>query len=106
MEMAAGVQPIVQTEQSDRAYECLGFTGLPIVNPVVVALHSASTPRDRANLAILQPALAAEIRTLAPAITAVVLPCDGAFWLAHEETDCRKLLILIGDDTTLAKFLL
>jgi hypothetical protein len=47
MAIGAGAQLILQTEQPDGTFECLDFTGLPLVSPVFIALSSASSPQAR-----------------------------------------------------------
>jgi hypothetical protein len=106
MALQAGVQVIVQSERPGQEFDCLGFTGLPIVNPAFIALASAGTPQARANLDELHSELVRELHVIAPQIRSVVLPCRGlppgpgpAGCHAQMEPDCQKLLVLVGDET-------
>jgi hypothetical protein len=50
MALQSGAQLILQTERPDRTLDCLGFAGIPIVNPVFIVLSCADTPQARADL--------------------------------------------------------
>jgi len=102
MALQSGAQLILQTERPDRTFDCLGFAGIPIVNPVFIVLSCADTPQARADLDNLRRELLFELNALAPGSHPVILPCDGnaldpASCHAHSELDCQKLLVLVGD---------
>ena len=102
MALQSGAQLILQIERPDQTFDCLGFAGIPIINPVFIALSCADTPQARADLDNLRRELLSELNALCPGLHAVALPCRGrapdpAGCHAHEELDCQKLLVLIGD---------
>ena len=102
MALQSGAQLILQIERPDRTFDCLGFVGIPIVNPVFVALSCADTPQAQTDLDDLRRDLLSELSALCPGLRAVALPCGGraadpADCHAHGELDCQKLLVLIGD---------
>jgi hypothetical protein len=99
-----GAPLIVHTQKPDGTFECLGFVGVPIVNPVFVALSCADTPQARGHLATLQAELLSRIQALAPKLKAVEMPCEGqrdspSDCMAFLDTDTQKVLVLVGDDT-------
>jgi hypothetical protein len=103
MTLQSGAQLILQIERPDHTYDCLGFTGIPIVNPVFIALSCADTPQARADLDSLRRDLLSELTNLSPSFISVILPCSGrapnaANCHAHAELDCQKLLVVVGDD--------
>jgi TIR domain len=103
MALRSGAQLILQCERPDHTFECLGFAGIPIVNPVFIALACANAPQARADLDNLRQEFLSELRMLSPGVQPVALPCGGvapnpAACHAHSESDCQKLLVLVGDD--------
>jgi hypothetical protein len=103
MALQSGAQLILQIERPDHHFDCVGFAGIPIVNPVFIALSCADTPQARADLDNLRRDLLSELTNLSPGFHPVVLPCggsvpDAASCHAHAELDCQKLLVLVGDD--------
>jgi hypothetical protein len=101
---STGAQLIIHTQQPDGAFECLGFVGAPIVNPVIVALSCADTPAARGNLALLKAELMLRAFALAPKLAPVNTPCHGRMHSpsscrAFSEPDTQKVLVLVGDDT-------
>jgi hypothetical protein len=103
MALQSGAQVILQIERPDHTFDCLGFAGIPIINPVFIALSCADTPQARADLDNLGRELLSELNALSPGFHPVVLPCGGsvpdvASCHAHAELDCQKLLVLVGDD--------
>jgi hypothetical protein len=101
---STGAQLIIHTQQPDGAFECLGFVGAPIVNPVIVALSCADTPAARGNLAFLKAELMLRAFALAPKLAPVNTPCHGRMHspsscMAFSEPDTQKVLVLVGDDT-------
>lgn len=100
---SSGAQLIIHTQQPDGTFECLGFVGVPIVNPVFIALCSADTPQANANLMTLHSELLARISALAPKLRPVSMPCNGSMsspsgCMAFSEPDTQKVLVLVGDD--------
>lgn len=98
-----GAQLIVHTAQSDGSFECLGFIGIPIVNPVFIALSSADTPQAHVNLMTLRSELLARISAVAPKIQPIPMPCKGrmdspADCAAFREPDAQKVLVVVGDN--------
>src|SRR5258708_16687181 len=103
MALQAGAQVIVQIERPDGGFDCLGFAGIPIVNPVFIAITSATTPQARNDLGDLHSELLRELGTLAPQMRSVTVPCRGvapdpAGCHAEGEAECQKLVVLVGDD--------
>jgi len=103
MALQSGAQLIVQSERPDHMFECLGFTDIPIVNPVFIALASAHTQQAQSDLDNLRRELLLALNALSPNVQPVNLACHGmasdpAGCHAHEEHDCEKLLVLVGDN--------
>jgi hypothetical protein len=104
MTLHAGAQIIIQIERPDHMFDCLGFTGIPVVNPVFIALASAATPQATRDLNNLRSELLQELDALAPQIQPVMLPCGGMApgpdsCHALGDPDCQNLLVLVGDDS-------
>jgi hypothetical protein len=102
--LRSGAQLIIQVERGDGRFDCLGFGGLPVVNPVFIALTSAATPQARNDLNDLRRKLLQELSVIAPKMQSIAMPCGGIVpdpggCHAHGEPDCQKLLILVGDST-------
>lgn len=101
--LPSGAQLVIHTQQPDGTFECLGFVGVPVVNPVFIALGSADTPPAQANLMTLRSELLARISAVAPKIRLVSMPCNGsmhspAACRAFNDPDTQKVLVLVGDD--------
>jgi len=77
MALQGGAQLILQSQRPDQLFECLGFAGIPIVNPVLIALACADTPEARSDLDILRGELSTSSMPLSPQIGPVPLPCGG-----------------------------
>lgn len=97
-----GAQLIIHAQRPDGTFECLGFIGVPIVNPVFIALSSADTAQAHANQMILRSELLARIATVAPKFKPILLPCHGSMnsptdCAAFSEPDTQKVLVLVGD---------
>lgn len=102
MGLQGGAQLIFQCERSDGTFDCLGFTGVPIVNPILLVLCSAGTPQAKSNLALLNGELLARLQTLFPKLKSVPLPCQGVIYSPDEchalqEPYCQKVLVIAGD---------
>ncbi len=96
-------QLIIHTQRVDGGFECLGFSGVPIVNPVFIALSSADTPQAQVNLSALRSEILARIAAVAPKLQAIAMPCMGGMdspssCMAFCEPDTQKVLVLVGDD--------
>lgn len=99
---ATGAQLIIHSQQADGKFKCQGFTGAPIVNPVMISLACAESPDARLNLAALESDLISRVHAFAPKLTSVPMKCGGTMaspsaCIAFAEPDTQKLLILIGD---------
>lgn len=99
-----GAQLIIHTLQEDGTFDCLGFIGAPVVNPVIIALSCAPSIAARANLATLHAELIARTYAFAPKLAPVAMPCHGTIkspssCMAFAEPDTQKVLVLVGDDT-------
>jgi hypothetical protein len=104
MALQGGIQLILQSKRADGRFDCLGFAGIAIVNPVFMALDGADTPQAQSDLDDLRRELILELNSLARTVQQVPVPCGGnigdlAACHAHREPDCQKLLVLVGDDT-------
>jgi hypothetical protein len=103
MALQAGAQLILQSERPDQMFDCLGFAGIPIVNPVFIALACADTTQAQSDLESLRREFLLELTALSVNVQPVNLPCSGmvpdpTVCHAHAELDCQKLLVLVGDD--------
>jgi len=103
MALQSGAQIIIQIERADGRFDCLGFAGIPVVNPVFIALARAHTPEAATDLNDLRGELLRELSILAPHIQPVPLPCGGMApgpdsCHAQQDPDCQKLLVLVGDN--------
>src|SRR5436309_15307723 len=90
------VPVILQWEGEDGGFECAGFTGLPIVNPILIVLAHGGSPDAVAHAAALREELIREIEALAPEVKKEDRPCED---LAHLEPSCRRVLLLVGSET-------
>ena len=97
MSLDSGAQLILQSEMPGGGMSCVGFKGLPVVNPAFIALRHAGSPEAIANAETLRQELEREIRALAPGVESAELPCPES---APREPSCRKLLVLVGDEKT------
>ncbi len=98
-----GAQLVVHAQRRDGTFECLGFTGVPIVNPVFIALCSAETAHAHAYQMTLRSELLARIAAVAPRFQPIPMPCHGTMnWptdcAAFSEPDTQKVLVLVGDN--------
>jgi hypothetical protein len=105
MSLDSGAQVILQSAMPGGGMSCVGFKGLPIVNPAFIALVHAGSPDAIANADTLRQELEREIQVLALGVQSVELPCHGSVsdpsgCHAHREPSCRKLLVLVGDEKT------
>ncbi|MFL6261644.1 MAG: toll/interleukin-1 receptor domain-containing protein [Thermoanaerobaculia bacterium] len=105
MSIDRGAQVILQSEKSGGGMSCVGFMGLPVVNPAFIALVSADSPEAFANTDVLRRELEREILALDVRAQRVSMPCHGIAsgpesCHAHTEPSCRKLLVLVGDEKT------
>jgi hypothetical protein len=101
--LPSGAQLVIHTQQPDGTFECLGYTDVPIVNPVFIALCAADTSEALINLQALHADLLARIRTVAPKLQQVGMPCQGSrqspsSCYAFADPDTQKVLVLVGDD--------
>jgi TIR domain len=101
---STGAQLIIHTLQADGTFQCLGFTGAPVVNPVMIALSCAPTIAARAHLATLKADLIARTYALAPKLAPAAMRCSGTMdspssCMAFAEPDTQKVLVLVGDDS-------
>lgn len=97
-----GAQLVLLSEQRDGTFDCTGFADVSVVNPVLIALCSSSTPSARANLAVLRSELLNTINSLSPGIKPVTMPCRGirsspVDCKGFDEPDTQKLLVIVGD---------
>ena len=102
MPLQAGAQLILQSQRPDHSFDCIGFLGIPVVNPVFLALASADTKIAQSDLENLQDDLVAELARLSHNVQQIPVPCNGivpdpSVCHAHGEADCQKLLIVVGD---------
>ena len=95
MSLDNGAQVILQSEMPGGGMSCVGFTGLPLVNPAFISLVHADSPEARANADVLRQELEREILALDPGARKVAVSCH-----AQQEPSCRNLLVLVGDDKT------
>ncbi len=103
MALRSGAQLILQCERPDHSFECLGFSGIPIVNPVFIAITCVDAAQARADLVDLRDGILAELKSVSGVLQPVTLPCGGTVLgpvdcHVHAELDCQKLLILVGDN--------
>lgn len=106
MSLSNGAQVILQSERQDSRIDCAGFTGLPVVNPALIVILHADSPDALASADVLRRELEQEIRALDTNVQSVPVPCGGSIGdalgcHAHRKSSCRKLLVLVGDETTL-----
>ncbi|HSS52618.1 MAG TPA: toll/interleukin-1 receptor domain-containing protein, partial [Thermoanaerobaculia bacterium] len=87
---------IVQWKGADGGSQCVGFTGLSVVNPIRIVLAHAGSPDSIANAAALREDLIREIGELEPGVRQEALPCGGE---DQQGPACRKLLLLVGSET-------
>ncbi len=90
------VQVTLQLEREDGGFECAAFTGLPVVNPILIVLAHAGSPDAVANAAALREALIREIGELEPEVKKEDRPWEDP---AQFEPSCRKVLLLVGSET-------
>jgi hypothetical protein len=101
--LSTAAQLIIQTLEGDGTFECVGFIGVPIVNPAFIAMSCANTPQARNNLRVLRAELSSRIQAVAPKLQQVSLPCDGTMYppsacRAFHDRGTQKVLVLVGDD--------
>ena len=104
MALQGGAQLIFQCEKPDGTFECLGFTGIPVVNPVFLVFCSAGTTSARVDLASLRADFLSRLQALSPGLKPVLVPCSGSInnpdnCHALQEPDCQKVLVIVGDDS-------
>jgi hypothetical protein len=104
MALQNGAQVIFQCERPDGTFECLGFAGISIVNPIFLVFCSANTAQAKNELAILRSEFLARLQSLFPKLMPVPLPCGGSMVspdMCHalQEPDCEKLLVIAGDSS-------
>ncbi|HYX26860.1 MAG TPA: toll/interleukin-1 receptor domain-containing protein [Thermoanaerobaculia bacterium] len=90
------VPVILQWEGEDGGFECAGFTGLPVVNPILIVLAHAGSPDSIANAAALREELIRELTALAPEVKKEDRPCEDP---ARLEPSCRRVLLPVGSAT-------
>jgi len=104
MALQGGAQLIFQCEKPDGTFECLGFAGIPVVNPVFLVFCSAGTLSARMDLSSLRTDFLSRLQALSPSLTAVPVPCGGFANApdnchALQEPDCQKVLVIVGDSS-------
>jgi hypothetical protein len=104
MSLDNGAQLILQTERPDGHFDCVGFTGLHITYPAVIAFSCDDTINAHSDLTALKSALLARLHLLNPKLQSVAMNCRGSIpdagvCHAQGQLDCHKLLVLIGDRT-------
>jgi len=97
-----GLQVIIQTERSHGDLLCEGFLGIPIVNPVFIAITTDQTSASLRLAQQLRNELILTIRQISVAAESRRPPCNGIIGEpiqchANNVNVCRKLLIIIGD---------
>jgi hypothetical protein len=105
MSLDGGAQVVLQSEEPGGGTSCVGFTGLPLVNPAFIAVVHAGSPDGSASAAALRQELELEVQALDLHVQSFSLPCHGSApdpigCHAQLEPSCRKLLVLVGDDHT------
>jgi len=105
MSLAGGAQVILQSETASGGMTCAGFAGLPVVNPVFIALVHTNSSESIANADALRQALEREIQALDVGAHSIAVPCvgfapDPSGCHAHRVPSCRKVLVLVGDEKT------
>ena len=98
MSLDSGAQVILQSESASGGMSCVGFKGLPMVNPVFIAIVHAGSPDALANADALRQELERELQALDAGVRRVEL--DPGACQPHREPSCRKLLVLVGDEKT------
>jgi hypothetical protein len=96
MSPGENVPVILQWQGDDGVSRCAGFSGLSVVNPIRIVLAHAGSPDSIANAAALREVLIREIGKLEPEVRQEAVPCGGE---DQQGPACRKLLILVGDET-------
>lgn len=102
MALQGGAQLIFQCEKPDGTFECLGFVGIPVVNPIFLVFCSAGTSSARTDLSLLRSDFLNRLQALSPSLKAVPAPCSGIAGApdhchALQEPDCQKVLVIVGD---------
>ena len=102
--LQGGIQLILQTNSSNSGLQCEGFSGIPIVNPCLITIVPLS-PNAQNDVDRLHQELLLSIMNLSPNVQKMQVPCGGDaghIWRchAHGVRECQKLLVLVGDRTT------
>jgi len=61
MSLQSGAQVIIQLERPDRGFDCLFFSGVPIVNPVFIVIACANSPQGRTDIDAIRNQLLREL---------------------------------------------
>ena len=98
-----GVQIVLQTEDGyPYNYECDGFSGLPILNPVFIAIISSGGVQAQIDAQQIRQDLTNAILNSGSRAQKVTTPCysQGHLFdcMALQLKYCSKLLIWVGDD--------
>jgi hypothetical protein len=104
MNLGGGAQLVLQSERPNHSFDCLGFAGIPVVNPIFIVLTCVDTAQARGDLDFLRSELLHQLNMFSPQIRPVEVPCGGGIpnppgCHAFAEPDCQKLLVVVGDDT-------
>lgn len=104
MSLDNGAQLILQTERPSGDFDCIGYTGLQVTYPAVIVLSRADTTIALGDLDALKTALISRLQFLYPNLEQVEMNCGGNLndpsgCHAQKQSDCQKLLVLIGDSS-------
>ena len=98
MHLDGEAQLILQSETASGGMDCAGFSGLPLVHPVFIAIAHSGSADALASAETLRQELEREIQALDPGVRSVQLspgPNGGEF---DPKPSWRKLLVLVGDE--------
>ncbi len=103
------IQVIVQYERMEGEYRCLGFNGIPTINPCLIVFAPPHSDRARKYQQELRNAFLRTLYSLPGYTKKAEVPCNGTICSplkchAHSVFACQKLLIIVGDHQTQLSF--
>lgn len=103
MPLLNDVQLIVRVEDGNAGRRCVAFSGLALPNPVLIQFSHVGSSQAQAAMDALADALIVELQTGVHAVS-LTPPCPVPVTRCHavDQPDCNKLLVLVGDDHTVA----
>lgn len=103
MPLQQGIQLIVTVAKAGGGYDCSAFNGLALPHPVLIQFEHVGSASARNDMEQLAAALLAELQGVICA-NPLLPPCGGHAESCHalSESDCHKLLVLVGDGFTTA----